>query len=50
MHVGQNFCIRDVLGQMPENISGTPYLLPNNFPSNFSQACVLIYINRMKDC
>ena len=36
MYVCLDFCVRDVLGQMPENISGAPYLLPNNFPNSFS--------------
>ena len=38
----------DVCGQIPKSIYQVSYLLPSDFPNNFSQA--RSYLNRMKDC
>ena len=35
-HVCQNFAVRDVRGQILKNIYQASYLLPSDFPRNFS--------------
>ena len=47
-YVCQSFGVRHVRGQIPKNIHLAPYLLPNDFPNNFSWA--RSYLNRMKGC
>ena len=46
-YVCQNFCICGVRGQIPKSIYQVSYLLPSDFPNNFSQA--RSYLNGMKD-
>ena len=47
-YVYQNFDVGDVHGEISKSIYQASYLLPNDFPNNFSQAC--FYLNRKKDC
>ena len=47
-YVWTNFGVRNVLGQIAKSIHRASYLLPSDFPNNFSQA--RSYLNRMKDC
>ena len=44
----QIFGVHDVRGEIPKNIYQVLYLLPNDFPNNFSKAHS--DLNRMKDC
>ena len=46
--VCQIFGVRDVRGQIPKSIYQALYLLPSDFPNNFSKT--RSYLNRMKDC
>ena len=48
MNVSQNVGLRDLRWQMPKSIYQAKYLLPSDFPNNFSQT--LSYLNRMKVC
>ena len=44
----QNFAESDVRVQIPQSINQASFLLPSDFPNNFSQA--RSYLNRVKDC
>ena len=45
-YVSQNFSVRDLRGQITKSIYQAPYLLPGNFPNNFSHA--RSHFNRME--
>ena len=47
-YVRQNVGVRDILGQIPKSMCQALYLLPSDFPKNFSKA--FSHLNIMKDC
>ena len=45
MFVCQNFGVHDIHGQIPKSIYQVSYLLPSDFPKNFSKSLFLFKYN-----